>query len=97
MAATLSDPPTTTTAIPAATRRHPARPRISRWIRAALRLLCSRSMAPSTVHESLLLWLRDDPSQLSTLLGLLGHEPCPTTLTVEDSALRVAFPVEVTP
>lgn len=54
-------------------------------------------MAPSTVHESLLLWLRDDPSQLSTLLGLLGHEPCPTTLTVEDSALRVAFPVEVTP
>jgi hypothetical protein len=54
-------------------------------------------MAPSAVHESLLLWLRDDPSQLSTLLGLLGHEPCPATLAVEDSALRLAFPVEVTP
>ena len=54
-------------------------------------------MSPSTAHESVLLWLRDDPSWLRALLELTGHAPCPATLVVEDSALRVAFPVEVAP
>lgn len=54
-------------------------------------------MAPSTVHEMVLLWLRDDPSQLAALLALTHHAPCPVGLVVEDSALRAAFPVEVTP
>lgn len=54
-------------------------------------------MTPSNAHESVLLWLRDDPSWLSTLLGLTGHEPCSPTLIVEDSALRAAYPIEVSP
>ena len=54
-------------------------------------------MAPSTVHELALLWLRDDPSQLAALLALTHHAPCPVDVVVEDSALRAAFPVEVTP
>ncbi len=54
-------------------------------------------MTTSTVHESVLLWLRDDPSRLSTLLVLTGHPPCPPMLTVEDSALRVIVPIEVSP
>lgn len=52
-------------------------------------------MAPSTVHESVLLWLRDDPSRLDTLLEVTGHAPRSAVLVVDDSALRVAFPVEV--
>ncbi|MBK8697743.1 MAG: hypothetical protein IPN17_37210 [Deltaproteobacteria bacterium] len=54
-------------------------------------------MTPSNAHESVLLWLRDDPSRLSTLLALTGHAPCSSTLAVEDSALRAAYPIEVTP
>ena len=54
-------------------------------------------MTTSTVHESVLLWLRDDPSRLSALLTLTGHAPCPPTLTVEDSALRALVPIEVSP
>ena len=54
-------------------------------------------MTTSTVHESVLLWLRDDPSRLSSLLVLTGHPPCPPMLTVEDSALRVIVPIEVSP
>jgi hypothetical protein len=51
----------------------------------------------STAHESVLLWLRDDPSRLGALLSLTGHALLAAQLAVEDSALRVAFPVEVTP
>jgi hypothetical protein len=51
----------------------------------------------TTAHESVLLWLRDDPARLSALLLLTGHAPCAAELAVEDSALRVAFPVEVSP
>jgi hypothetical protein len=54
-------------------------------------------VTPSNAHESVLLWLRDDPSRLSTLLALTGHAPCSSTLAVEDSALRAAYPIEVTP
>ncbi|MDO9020951.1 MAG: hypothetical protein Q8S73_00315, partial [Deltaproteobacteria bacterium] len=54
-------------------------------------------MPPTTVHESVLLWLRDDPSQLCTLLDLTGHAPCPSQLEVEDSALRKGLTVDVTP
>ncbi len=54
-------------------------------------------MPPTTVHESVLLWLRDDPSQLRTLLDLTGHAPCPSLLEVEDSALRKTLAVDVTP
>lgn len=54
-------------------------------------------MSPSTVHESVLVWLRDDPSRLGALLELTGHRPWTAVLAVEDSALRAAFPVEVTP
>ncbi len=54
-------------------------------------------MPPTTVHESVLLWLRDDPSQLRTLLDLTGHAPCPSQLEVEDSALRMALTVDVAP
>ena len=60
-------------------------------------LLSRPSMTTSTVHESVLLWLRDDPSRLSSLLVLTGHPPCPPMLTVEDSALRVIVPIEVSP
>ena len=54
-------------------------------------------MSSSTAHESVLLWLRDDPSWLCALLKLTGHAPCSATLAVQDSALREAFPLEVTP
>jgi hypothetical protein len=54
-------------------------------------------MSPTTVHESVLLWLRDDPSRLSALLEVTGHERWSVSLSVEDSALRSALPVEVTP
>ena len=54
-------------------------------------------MTTSTVHESVLLWLRDDPSRLSALLTITGHSPCPPTLTVVDSTLRAIVPVEVSP
>ena len=54
-------------------------------------------MSSSTAHESVLLWLRDDPSWLRALLELTGHAPCSATLAVQDSALREAFPLEVTP
>lgn len=45
----------------------------------------------------MLLWLRDAPSLLAPLLALKGPSDCPAALVVEDSALRVAFPVEVSP
>jgi len=54
-------------------------------------------MPPATIHESVLLWLRDDPSQLRTLLDLTGHAPCPSPLEVEDSVLRKVLTVDVTP
>ena len=54
-------------------------------------------MSPSTVHESVLLWLRDDPSRLGALLEVTGRVRWSASLVVEDSALRSALPVEVTP
>jgi hypothetical protein len=53
-------------------------------------------MAPSTIHESVLLWLRDDPSRLSALLHVTGHASWSVPLAVDDSALRMALPAEVT-
>ena len=54
-------------------------------------------MSLTPAHELALLWLRDDPSRLRALLDLTGHPPWPAALAVEDSALRAAFPVQVTP
>ncbi|MFO0604999.1 MAG: hypothetical protein U0324_17585 [Polyangiales bacterium] len=52
---------------------------------------------PGAAHETLVGVIRSNPACFETLLEALEHAPSPPGLTVADSAVRVADPVEVRP
>ncbi len=52
---------------------------------------------PGAAHETLVGVIRSNPACFEALLEALDHAPSPPGLTVADSAVRVADPVEVRP